>query len=260
MNILKKIKIKIVKKYIKKKKIFFEETNLTSLPAHNFSEQKNFSDHLKDECNKFRNNKNNPGPYTCNYLIPFIKNLNSTEINFLDIGAGSLKNYFSLINNLKNLNYFFYDLPTTSKTVEIIAKEEKLKKISILDFSGIKNQNFDLIFLGSTIQYIADYEHFVLNLLKLNPKFILFSALPCFHSSIEKKKFFIIKQLNLYPDINYLYQFNVDEFKKIFLENNFKELFSIENTTQPYMNFNNFKNKNITPQYIDLIFKNDPKQ
>jgi len=258
MNIFKKIKIKIIRRHIRKKRIFFEETKLTKLPSNNFVTHDNdLISYLKSECIELKNNRISPGSVTCNLLVPLIKNLDKNIINFLDIGAGSFRNYFSLINNFKNLNYFYYDLPEISKIIKRCVQEENLTKIYVFDFQNIVEKNFDFIFLGSSIQYIPNYEKFIKTLLKLNPNFILFSALPCFSSNSEDRDFFVIKQLNLYPDINYLYQINIDKFKKIFFDNNYNEIFTLENHSQPFINFNNFKNKKIDSKYLDILFKKD---
>ena len=132
---------------------------------------------------------------------------------------------------------------------------KNLKKIFVYDIDNIKNKKFDIVFLGSSIQYIYDYENFINILLDKEPDFILFTAMPAFSSYDENRNFFIIKQLNLYPSINFLYQFNIDNFKQIFLEKNYKEVFVKKNISNPSINFNNFKNKNIHSQYIDIMFK-----
>ena len=54
------------------------------------------------------------------------------------------------------------------------------------------------------------------------------------------KKHIIVKQVNTYPDINYLYFFNKQFFFSIFLNNNFNLLFEKKNLTDnvDYDNFN----------------------
>ena len=255
MNILNKIKTNIIKHYIRKKKIFFEETNLKILPKKNFDYPKNFIALVEDEIFKLKDNRTGVIPYTYNYLIPLIKKINKKEINLLDVGAGTLKNYFLLTNNFQNLNYFYYDIPEKKQVIENMISNKNLEKIFIYNIENIKNKKFDIVFLGSSIQYIYDYENFINILLEKEPEFILFTAMPSFTSNNENRNFFVIKQLNLYPSINFLYQININNFKKIFFKKNYREVFVKKNTSDPSINFNNFKNKNIHSQYIDIMFE-----
>ena len=248
-------KTNIIKSYIRKKRIFFEETNLNTLPENNFDQPKNFPGLIEDEIAKLKYNRTNTIPYTYNYLVPLIKKLNKKEIDFLDVGAGTLKNYFLLTNNFQDLNYFYYDVPEKKRIIENNVRKENFKKIFVCNHDDIKNNKFDIVFLGSCIQYISNYESFINILLERKPSFILFTAMPSFNSNYDNRNFFVIKQLNLYPSINYLYQFNINEFKKLFLKRNYKEVFIKENTSDSSINFKNFKNKNIHSKYIDIMFK-----
>jgi len=87
--------------------IYFEKTNKKKLPYNNYQftiNDLNFKG-KKTIYNKININKLH---YTIPHLPTILKILfNDKKINLLDYGAGDIKNFFYLNNNLKNLNYFY---------------------------------------------------------------------------------------------------------------------------------------------------------
>tara|TARA_B110000027_G_C16113043_1_gene298742 strand:- start:1857 stop:2639 length:783 start_codon:yes stop_codon:yes gene_type:complete len=113
-----------------------------------------------------------------NLLIPLIK---KDKIKILDFGGGWGIGYANLIettnkNVLKNIDYHIYDLPDLCEIGEKKFKakikiKDKLKFIS--DFSKI-HKKYDLIFFGSSIQYLRNPIKILTNLLKKKIKYLLF--------------------------------------------------------------------------------------
>ena len=101
--------------------------------------------------------------------------------------------------------------------IEIKDQLDRFKKVQE-EYNEL-SQNISLIYSNiKKALYISNYESFINILLERKPSFILFTAMPSFNSNYDNRNFFVIKQLNLYPSINYLYQFNINEFKKLFSE------------------------------------------
>ena len=86
---------------------------------------------------------------------------------------------------------------------------------------------------------LKNYEA-VLNKASNIGKNIFFSGTTLFETKMINTKHIIVKQVNTYPDINYLYFFNKQFFFSIFLNNNFNLLFEKKNLTDnvDYDNFN----------------------
>ena len=89
---------------------------------------------------------------------------------------------------------------------------------------------------------------------KVLSKYVFFSGTHLYDSSekIFKKKI-VVKQVNVLPQINYLFFFNRNNFFKTFLEKKYDLVFEKKNLTDE-VNYDNFKNflKNI--QYSDFLF------
>ena len=118
--------------------------------------------------------------------------------------------YYYLNKKFRNLNYFFKDQKFVEEKVRIIANDNKLKNLFVSD---PENQStFDILYFGSTLQYIKNYKE-ELNKFFSKSKYILISQSPFFQNDKLKEKI-ILKQINMHPEINYLY---VSLFVKVIL-------------------------------------------
>ena len=99
------------------------------------------------------------------------------KINVLDLGGGSGVSLFNLKNKIDTTKFFFYIYdPYTD-----FSKNLKIKKINYYTSNTLetfKNINFDLVYFGSSYQYINDF-NIVFNKINLKKKsFILFTHTP----------------------------------------------------------------------------------
>ena len=103
-------------------------------------------------------------------------------------------------------------------------------------------------------QYFDNYE-VILNCITEKNSQILFSGTTLFESNKEiYKKFLIVKQVNVLPEINYCYFFNRDYFLNFFLNKKFNLVFEKRNITDN-VNFTNFTNLFSKIEYKDIFFK-----
>lgn len=241
----------LAKKIFKIFKIFFVETNLQKLPDINYPLM-----NIKFELEKSKlDNKNNLRPYIIYAHLPDLLGVltdKNEEVNFVDVGAGNLNLYFYIKKNFQNINYFFRDQKEVETCVKDFIENERLKNISVVDVETIKFIN--IAYFGSSLQYIKDYKRELKNLFK-KTNYILISQSP-FFSNKKNQENIIAKQLNMHPNINYLYMFNYEKFLNFMTENNYNLVEKNINNVTKFLNFRNFsKNFYADINMYDLLFK-----
>ena len=256
-----KIVKNIFPKFIKKKinKIFFKyyfvPTKFYDLPKLNYLDEQTI-EYQKNLITKF--NLNNKQTSFMTYpdlmkllLIKFDPNKN---LNFLDIGGEKIDFYLNLKKNFKDLKYFLFNQKSVNRTFHQLKNEFEYRNLNIIDETeDLFKANYDFVNFGSCIQYFEDYENLLKQIIK-NSKYIFFSGTHLYNS--DKKEFeksIIVKQVNLLPQIYYLYFFNRQNFFKLFTENNFTLVFEKKNLTDN-VNYDNFKNYLHHIQYSDFLF------
>ena len=260
-KIPKKIR-KFFPKPIRKKinQIFFRyyylRQNLKKLPDFNHPDEESF-EYQKSLIEKFNLTKKQTSFMTYPNLIELLqKEFASDEsFNFLDVGAEKIDFYLSLKKNFKKINYFFFNQKSITKTFYQIKNNFKFDDFNIIDETKkIFERNYDFVNFGSCIQYFENYEN-LLQKITNNSKYILFSGTHLYDSTDEKfKKDMIVKQVNLLPQVYYLYFFNRQKFFEIFKDKNFSLVFENKNLTDN-VNYDNFKSYLNNIQYSDFMFK-----
>ncbi len=247
----------IAKKIFKIFKRFFVETDLKSLPTVNYPLN---NDHINLNSDiLFEDNKK---PYLSYFDLPNLLSAiyrSKNKINILDYGAANLNLYYFLNQNFENIRYYFEDQLIIKKKVDEIIKEKKLQNIFLNGTSPIY-EDFDIIYFGSSLQYINDYKSCLRNCCK-KTKYILIAQLPVFFNSALPETV-VLKQLNMHPDINYLYLFNFDPLISIMEKHNFSLKEKNINKVTKFLNFKNFnKDKFRDINMYDLLFelKNEKK-
>jgi len=230
-------------------KIFFVLSKLKELPEKNYSIDKNS---LKRELNdgvKFKETK----PYiTYTHLIDLLSVIKKDQINFFDYGAGNLNLFYYLSNKLKKINYYFFDQPDVIEILKEFKNDNKLDNL-IID-PNLKETKFDLVYFGSSLQYIKDYKKDILKF-KNNSKYLLISQCPFFKNKDLNNEFIILKQINMHPSINFLYALNYYNFINFMRENNFILVEENFNKVTKFLNFKNFKKEYKNIDMYDLFFK-----
>ena len=88
-----------------------------------------------------------------------------------------------------------------------------------------------------------------------NSQYLLISQTPFFKNENINEDFIILKQINMHPNINFLYSFNYDRFINFMRKNNFILIGDSLNRVTKFLNFKNFKNKYKNIDMYDLLFK-----
>ena len=241
----------LAKKIFKIFKIFFVETNLQNLPDVNYP-----LTNIKSELEKSKlEKKNNLRPYiTYTHLPDLLEVLTDRikKINFIDVGAGNLNLYYYLKKNFENINYLFRDQKEVETCVIEFIKNEKLKNISVVDVNSLDLIN--IAYFGSSLQYIKNYKSELKFFFKKS-NYILISQSPFFLNDKSEERI-IVKQLNMHPNINYLYIFNYKKFLNFMTENNYNLVEKNINNVTKFLNFKNFSKDFYTDiNMYDLLFK-----
>ena len=255
---IKKLIPQFFKNIIKSKipNYYYLPTKLKQLPLNNYplkielkSELSlNYQIKLKE---KFDKNLTQNSQMTYPDLIEKIKTIYKEDhkLNFLDIGGEKLDFYLELKKNFKNLNYFLLNKKEINDEFRKIKLKLKLENFTILENIDECSYKFDFINLGSVIQYIQNYNNFILKLNKIS-NYILISGITLYDDALSKEKNTIVKQINIHPS-NFMFFFERKSFINIF--SNFK-LIEERICISDNPNFKNFKHlENI--QYSDLLFK-----
>ena len=246
-----KLNFFFARKIFKLFKIFFVETNHRNLPINNYKINKK---NLLNDLNQIKIfETNNYKPYiTYPNILNLLISITPVEakLKIYDYGAGNLNLYFYLKSNLKKLDYFFYDQKEVLEAVQEVKKKNSLDSLYVESSIPI---NLDIVYFGSTIQYIHNFEDAISKFFK-KTKYILISQTPFFEKPNEIKTI-IAKQLNMHPDINYLYMFNINRFIDFMKKNNYLLVEKNFNKVTKFLNFRNFDAKYEKLDMYDLLFK-----
>jgi len=252
---------KVLKKKIKKNffKYYFLPTILKDLPENNYPEKFNYNDQ-KELISKFKLQNKQSSFMTCPHLIFLLSTRfkNNQEFSFLDIGGDSIDFYLELKKNFKNVKYYVFNQKNLLDVFMKLKVDFDLENLNIISkISEIKNNKYDFINFGSCIQYFSNYEDFLNNIINLKSRYLFFSGLPNYTSNNNAfKKDMIVKQVNVFPQINYLYFINKSHFYNIFLKKRYILSFEDKNMTDK-INFDNFNNFFEKTDYTDVMFENN---
>ena len=234
---------------------YYLKEDLKRLPDLNYPDEESFEDQ-KMLIQKFNIAKNQTSFMTYPNLIELLQKKFTPDesFNFLDVGGEKIDFYLNLKKNFKHVNYFLFNQKFMNKTFHQIQKEFKFNNFHIInETEGIFKNNYDFVNFGSCIQYFENYEN-LLRKITNNSKFIFFSGTHLYDSSDEKfEKNIIVKQVNLLPQVYYLYFFNRKNFFEIFEEKSFSLIFENKNLTDN-VNYDNFKSYLNDIQYSDFLF------
>ena len=241
----------LAKKLFKIFKIFFVETNLSELPDNNYKIEKN---NLINEIEKGKLfQENNIKPYiTYPHLLDLLTIIqdNKKKIKIFDYGAGNLNLFFYLKRKFKDFDYFFYD----QKKVNMIVNEYKLtNSLNNLHVEADSVDSLDLVYFGSSLQYISNYELQIKKFFK-KTKYFLISQSPFFEKPSGVTSI-VVKQVNMHPFINYLYLLNLNKFVDFMEKNNYFLVEKNLNKVTKFLNFKNFDQKYDKLDMYDLLFK-----
>ena len=248
-NNFDKLNAFIAKKIFKIFKIFFVKSKLTELPEKNYFISK---DYLRRELVDGINFKKIKPYITYTHLIDLISVIKKDQVNFFDYGAGNLNLFYYLLNKFKNINYYFFDQPIVTETLKDYKDEKKLDNLMINP--NLEEIKIDLVYFGSSLQYLKNYKQDILKF-KNNSEYLIISQSPFFKNKDLDSEFIILKQINMHPNINFLYAFNYYYFIDFMKKNNFVLVNESFNRVTKFLNFKNFKDEYKQIDMYDLFFK-----
>ena len=241
----------LVRKLFKIFKFFFVETELTALPKTNYPLTVIDEDLENSKNFRIKDTK----PYISYVHLPDLLEVisdNKRRIIFFDYGAGNLSLFYYLSRKFKNIDYFFKDQLIIEEKVKKIIENDKIKNLYLSD--SFSTHEIDLLYFGSSLQYISNYKNVLKSFLKKS-KYILISQTPFFDNE-RYKETIVIKQLNMHPNINYLNLFNFNFFLDFMKKNDYQLIERNVNKVTKFLNFKNFdKNKFKDIDMYDLLFK-----
>lgn len=116
------------------------------------------------------------------YLIYLISLLsNNRKLNVLDYGGGWGIGYANVLESLnssliKKIDYTIYDLENVCDVGKNFFSKEIVDNKNLYYIHKLKdlsNKKYDIIFLGSSLQYSEDFKETLININKMNAKYIL---------------------------------------------------------------------------------------
>ncbi len=156
-----------------------------------------------------------------NYVLPVvISTLYADKIKILDVGGGVGFDYYTVSNSLySNQDFEFHVLDVEEIC---LAGSHFFKEESNIIFHSTLPENintFDIIHLGSSLQYIEKWKYFLRKLCDLSPEYIVFTDLLAgnFNTFTSTQKYYNSK----IP----VYFFNIDEIISLLNENRYKLIY-----------------------------------
>jgi putative methyltransferase (TIGR04325 family) len=176
-----------MEKYIKKIKLLFNKKNnsIYSGLYNTWSEAEKNSSKKQGYANKKYDNRSLKKftvneKYTSgrNMIVPIISaTLKTDNFTILDIGGG-VNSVFSHLSSSKaplGLCYVLERDEVASKFNNLVPSQHTNVLKYISDVKSISHNALDIIYFGSSVQYIANYKTLIQSLIEFNPKYIIFS-------------------------------------------------------------------------------------
>ena len=172
----------------------------------------------------------------------------NNKINFLDYGAGEIKNYLLFKKN-KKISYYYKDQIEYEKFYEKKINQKIYNNFNI--YNEKTKTKFDFIYFGSSFQYLNNVKKILKSIISSKTKYILLSGTIIYED--KNKNYFVCEQLNLSGKKINLFFYNKSYLIKLFKKYGFKLINLSINKSDKFINFKNFNEKNIG--YYDIFFK-----
>ncbi len=149
------------------------------------------------------------GNYRTNFLPTSLALFPGKKIRVLDIGGG-LNNVYEYLKFSLNKEIYvtvFEQFPAVENGIKLYGDNPKIKFVAILPET---NNAFDVVYLGSSIQYFPDFRRLMNDISKLNPTLIVIAD-----SSFGISETFACKQVNMSGVVIPYLVINKDEFENV---------------------------------------------
>ncbi len=228
--------------------------------ATGYDSQESLKDTYTETVEKFRNflvdEKILPQPTPRSQISNLLPMLVATfmdrekEISILDYGGGMGTSYIDCLNSIDcaNIKYYVIDL---MKKIELGRKifPQEYSILFLEDISELHKVN--IVYLGSTLQYIQDYKALLAELISKAPKYILLTD-----HFMGKMKTFATTQVNMQGRRMAYWIFELKEIIQLFRDNNYSLIYKSVNY-QPCHHFDNFPLDYRVAGSCNLLFRKE---
>jgi len=203
-----------------------------------------------------RNYKNGEPP-TLSYelirvnLLSIISSvISKKELNFLDVGGGLGTSYLNLLYSSpdKINNFTILELPETVEIGRDVFKDYANLKF-IDSISPNENDSFDIIHIGSSLQYFEGYKKLIGDCCELKPEFIAIVD-----TAMGPAPTFVAAQVNMVNRTIPRWVFNIDEIAD-FMDDHLYDLIHKSVNYYSFHNFSNYSGAEGATQKYNLIFQ-----
>jgi putative methyltransferase (TIGR04325 family) len=164
-------------------------------------------------------------------LLPILIAAKGGRMSVLDFGGGAGTGFLDCCSktNMDLVNYYIHDLRETMIVGRDIFNNQKNKFNNVYFIENIENiENIDLVYFGSSLQYIQDYKVVLESLIKKNITHFFFTD-----NFMGPRNTFATIQVNLH-ELNLAYWiFQLQEIKDIFKKSGYKLVYKSSNF-QPF--------------------------
>jgi putative methyltransferase (TIGR04325 family) len=231
--------------------------SLNDVPESNYNNVDSLDEMFNETSNKLQLYKDSTswqsnGLSPISNLLPLLIALASDEkkITVLDFGGGMGDSYLNSLSALEGSNidveFHVIDLEATIEFgMKIFPKDMGIHfHTSVNDVTPA----VDIIYIGSTLQYVNDYQTLIQKFVKLSPKYIFLTD--NFMGEIET---FATTQVNMKDRQIAYWIFKLSEIIDLMAKNGYKKIYMTKNH-QPFHNFNNFSDEYKIDDSSNLLF------
>jgi putative methyltransferase (TIGR04325 family) len=191
-----------------------------------------------------------------NLLSLLIASASYQKFSVLDYGGGIGSTYIDCLNsiNMDGVEYHIFDLPETMemgrKLFPKTASTSDKKSYNIYFVDDILQiETFDIINMGSVLQYLPDYSTVLLSLIKKKPEYFLITD-----NFMGDHATFATAQVNMPRRRMAYWVFQLNEIVTLFEKNSYRLQYKSTNY-QPFHNFNNFPVEYRINDSCNLLFE-----
>ncbi len=162
-----------------------------------------------------------------NIVLPIVSSIiGNKELHILDVGGGNPPIY-EYINKATSKDTKCWVLERKEFVEKINTKIPKDRINNIYYISSlekIKNKTFDVVYFGSSLQYLPNYKNFIREIILMQPKYIIVAD-TIFHNNNDED--FYVLQINMKPSIFPNLFISEDRFINFMLDNKYKSILNL---------------------------------
>ncbi len=135
-----------------------------------------------------------------NAILPIITSISEKQIiKILDIGGGnpSIHEYIKNSTTKEIKSFVLEREPFVNRFIKKIPDVRKTELFYISSFRDVQNENFDIIYFGSSLQYIDNHENFLNEVLISEPEYVIITD--TVFTNLDED--FYVLQVNMRPSI-----------------------------------------------------------